>query len=69
MSDNWKHKSETMTCKYCMYHVNTRCRRNAPTIKGYPSVFSSDWCGEHKLDKDTIHGIEALRANGDLKKV
>jgi hypothetical protein len=31
-----------------------RCRRNAPTMKGFPAVFESDWCGEHKLNENTI---------------
>lgn len=31
-----------------------RCRRNAPTIKGYPVVFNTDWCGEHKLDETKV---------------
>ncbi|MGD9676509.1 MAG: hypothetical protein AB7V19_07490 [Candidatus Bipolaricaulia bacterium] len=26
-----------------------RCRRHAPTMNGYPVVFESDWCGDHKL--------------------
>ncbi len=28
-----------------------RCRRNAPTINGFPVAFDSDWCGAHKLDE------------------
>jgi len=31
-----------------------RCRRNAPTLNGWPVVFVSDWCGEHKLDETKI---------------
>lgn len=31
-----------------------RCRRSAPTIKGYPVVFNTDWCGEHKLDENKV---------------
>lgn len=31
-----------------------RCRRNAPTMKGYPVVFETDWCGEHKLDENKV---------------
>jgi hypothetical protein len=27
-----------------------RCRRHAPTLGGYPAVFSTDWCGDHKLE-------------------
>ncbi len=31
-----------------------RCRHNAPTMKGWPVMFSDDWCGEHKLDENKI---------------
>ena len=31
-----------------------RCRRHAPTMSGYPAVFSNDWCGDHKLDENKI---------------
>ena len=28
-----------------------RCRRHSPTMNGYPVVFPTDWCGDHKLDE------------------
>ena len=31
-----------------------RCRRNAPTMKGWPALFDNDWCGDHKLDENKI---------------
>lgn len=31
-----------------------RCRRHAPTMNGYPAVFTNDWCGDHKLDENKI---------------
>jgi len=31
-----------------------RCRRYAPTMKGYPVVYSSDWCGEHKIGSNPV---------------
>jgi len=31
-----------------------RCRRNAPTMKGWPAIFEGDWCGDHKLDENKI---------------
>jgi hypothetical protein len=31
-----------------------RCRRHAPTMNGYPAVFVTDWCGDHKLDETKI---------------
>ena len=55
--DPWVHRSEGMKCKTCMYHVNFRCRRHAPTIQGYPAVFPDDWCGDHKLDKVSMGGV------------
>ena len=64
MADNWKHRSQGMRCASCMYYVPKsvnnkpsvvgRCRRNAPTMKGWPVMFESDWCGEHKLDEDSL---------------
>jgi hypothetical protein len=26
-----------------------RCRKHAPTLQGWPVVFPTDWCGDHKL--------------------
>lgn len=96
MTDNWKHRSDNMTCKTCMYFVLKqppsmflvkqddlkesdirpgkifksepgevkmirrkeprigRCRRNAPTMNGFPVVFKEDWCGNHKLDEEKV---------------
>ena len=31
-----------------------RCRRHAPTMNGYPVVFKSDWCGDHRVDENKI---------------
>lgn len=31
-----------------------RCRRHAPTMSGFPAVFGDDWCGDHKLDENTL---------------
>uniref|UniRef100_A0A6H2A6A4 Uncharacterized protein n=1 Tax=viral metagenome TaxID=1070528 RepID=A0A6H2A6A4_9ZZZZ len=53
--DNWEHRSKGMLCKTCMFYVPKgngqlgRCRRKAPTMSGFPVVFPSDWCGDHKL--------------------
>ena len=27
-----------------------RCRRHAPTMSGFPVMFETDWCGDHKLE-------------------
>lgn len=63
--DNWKHRSANMRCATCMWFAPKalpatdggqmsalgRCRRHAPTMSGYPAVFVTDWCGDHKLDE------------------
>ena len=67
MTDPWKHRHENMSCKTCMWFVEKvsahreegkqplgRCRRHAPTMNGYPVVFMSDWCGDHKLDEKRL---------------
>jgi len=67
--DNWKHRSQGMRCSTCMWFVRKhyegpmspedvevpfgRCRRHAPTLGGWPAVFGSDHCGDHKLDDAT----------------
>ena len=57
--DNWAHRSEGMRCLSCMWFVEKagvlgRCRRRAPTMSGFPAVFRTDWCGDHKLDENKI---------------
>ena len=66
--DNWAHRSREMQCSTCMWFVwkmiptNTmstkgmlgRCRRRAPTLSGFPAVFETDWCGDHKLDETKV---------------
>lgn len=61
--DPWIHRSEGMRCMTCMWYVlklakNTvevgRCRKHAPTMNGYPVVYADDWCGDHKLDENTL---------------
>lgn len=56
--DNWKHRSENMRCGTCMYFNNYRCRRHAPTMQGFPAAYSTDWCGDHKLDKESVRESE-----------
>lgn len=64
--DNWSNRSG-MICKTCAFfvlkksnamqkedHLIGRCRKHAPTMNGFPVVFSSDWCGDHKLHEDKI---------------
>lgn len=62
--DPWAHRSKMMTCESCMWFVEKvpatglvllgRCRKNAPTMDGYPVVFKTDWCGKHKLDENRV---------------
>ncbi|MDH3291549.1 MAG: hypothetical protein OEO20_11460 [Gemmatimonadota bacterium] len=60
-TDNWKHRAANMRCQTCMFYVPKvtpsprtavgRCRERSPTLKGWPAVFPTDWCGAHKLDE------------------
>lgn len=65
--DNWRHRTSRMRCGSCMWFVIKpsdekipttiagmlgRCRRHSPTLGGFPAVFSTDWCGDHKLDEN-----------------
>ena len=68
--DNWKHRSSGMVCATCMWFAEKvtdppalgeairfgRCRRRAPTMNGYPAVFGTDWCGDHKMDENKVLG-------------
>jgi len=69
-NDPWKHRSSGMKCTTCMWFAEKaldvsqagqvpvaplgRCRRHAPTMNGYPVVFPTDWCGDHKLDETKL---------------
>jgi len=64
--DNWQHRSVGMKCATCMWFVEKvpdqgeakvgRCRKHAPTLNGWPAMKLTDWCGDHKLDEEKIHG-------------
>jgi hypothetical protein len=70
IEDSWKHRSQGMRCKTCIWFVKKekrsdrpypqesidlgRCRRHAPTMNGYPVVFVSDWCGDHRIDENKL---------------
>jgi hypothetical protein len=68
LDDPWIHRSKQMSCMTCMWFVVKartepdkaeptiigRCRRHSPTMGGYPVVFMTDWCGDHKLDENKI---------------
>lgn len=67
--DKWDRKTD-FGCSSCMFYVpkkqhstsgdptapscEGRCRRHAPTMKGYPVVFLEDWCGEHKRGSNPV---------------
>lgn len=64
-ADPWKHRSEGMRCKTCIWFAPKqpndkpafdlgRCRRHAPTMGGYPVVFVNDWCGDHRIDENKL---------------
>jgi hypothetical protein len=55
--DNWDNRRSNMVCLTCMYFVNFRCRRHAPTMQGFPAMYQTDWCGDHKLDKHNMTPI------------
>jgi hypothetical protein len=67
--DTWAGRAKGMKCGTCVFFVEKksdevmkqdprgnigRCRRHAPTMSGYPVVFTSDWCGDHRLDENKI---------------
>lgn len=66
MSDDpWVDRGTGMQCHTCVYYVKKvafpeqqtelgRCRRYAPTMKGFPVVFPHDWCGDHRLDENKL---------------
>ena len=60
-TDNWSEIS-TFCCKTCFVYVPKnraggatnlgRCRRHAPKVgDGWPVVFETDFCGDHKIDE------------------
>lgn len=59
--DNWRNKSTfcCATCQWCVVKESGyasdvplgRCRRHAPTLGGWPVVYATDWCGDHKLGR------------------
>lgn len=58
MTDNWANRKNNMICDTCIFYVRKegfvnppggRCRRHAPTLSGWPVIFKTDWCGDHKL--------------------
>jgi hypothetical protein len=69
LADPWVHRSDGMRCKTCLWFVSKqpqimtvtvkshevgRCRRHAPTMGGYPVVYMTDWCGDHRIDENKV---------------
>lgn len=63
--DNWAGRSTGMKCRTCIWFVPKapvslgevavgRCRRHAPTMSGWPVVYDTDWCGDHKIDEAKV---------------
>ena len=62
--DNWGHHYGRSRCTSCMWFMRKtykepsgyvissigRCRKRAPTLNGFPVMYDTDWCGDHKLD-------------------
>lgn len=68
-ADPWVHRSSGMRCRTCIWFVAKtttglavkpevpivgRCRRHAPTMGGYPVVYQTDWCGDHRIDENKV---------------
>jgi hypothetical protein len=67
-NDNWESRSKNMSCATCMAYVPKndtkgkptevgRCRNHSPSpgpTRGWPVVFNSDWCLDHKLDENHV---------------
>jgi len=68
IKDPWENRSGGMTCRTCIWFVRKdpagpsspyqqtvgRCRRHAPSMGGYPVVYMTDWCGDHRIDENKI---------------
>lgn len=68
IADPWIHRSSGMRCRTCIWFVPKttngptkpeapivgRCRRHAPNMGGYPVVYMTDWCGDHRLDENKV---------------
>lgn len=57
--DPWAHRSAGMRCRSCMWFIEKssaigRCRRHAPVMSGFPVVYPTDWCGDHRVDETKI---------------
>ena len=66
-NDPWANRTSGLRCASCIWFVPKatdapfdargevgRCRRHAPTMSGFPVVFATDWCGDHRIDESKI---------------
>jgi Pyruvate/2-oxoacid:ferredoxin oxidoreductase delta subunit len=69
-ADPWVHRSSGVRCRTCIWFVPKltqglqamrqdtpivgRCRRHAPSMGGYPVVYQTDWCGDHRIDENKV---------------
>ncbi|WP_338102546.1 hypothetical protein [Methanolapillus millepedarum] len=63
-TDNWAGRKTGMVCKTCVFYVPKkdsqgteklgRCRASPPTMRGFPVVYPTDWCGGHRIDENKI---------------
>lgn len=68
-SDPWAGRQQGMRCRTCIWFVPKtpgglankpeapivgRCRRHAPSMGGYPVVYQTDWCGDHRVDENKV---------------
>ena len=77
--DNWQHRATGMRCETCMWFVRKitdchqakshfigRCRKHAPTLNGWPVVYSADFCGDHKIDEAKLWSPQVFTQNRGL---
>ena len=56
--DNWRKGNNRYICNTCAHYLNYRCRKHAPRgLEGWPAVFPTDYCGDHKMDKHTMANL------------
>lgn len=36
-----------VSCVTCIYFDGNLCRKNPPSVQGFPRVRPNDWCGEY----------------------
>lgn len=65
-TDNWAERSKGLKCLNCMWFkvksnsgIVGRCRKHAPTLDGWPVVYTTDWCGDFKLDENSLNTEKA----------